>query len=224
MEDREFEFTKKFWAEEILRGNLIWPDGNVIRFAKRNFKPDRSCTVLDYGCGGGRNSIALAMEGFSCIAMDYNAEALEVVRRKMSERGITNIRLIQNEGFEVPVEEGSVDAIVASGSLFYNRASDIEKILSNMRKCLKDQGLMWADWRSKSDSLFRKGEYLEEGLYKLQNGTKREGCCYFFGEAEEIEEMYRHAGLKVKSLDSYEYTENNGNIRCSYFHVVAQRD
>ena len=76
----DFEQTRKFWGEEILRGNLVWPDERVIRFVKKNFKVP--AVLLDFGCGAGRNAIALAQEGFEIVAMDYTQEAVQAVKRK----------------------------------------------------------------------------------------------------------------------------------------------
>lgn len=78
-----FEKTREFWGKEIVRGNLIYPNVNVIRFVKRNMVP--GSTILDFGCGAGRNTIALSMEGYKCIAMDYTDEALEKTKQKMLE-------------------------------------------------------------------------------------------------------------------------------------------
>ncbi|HOM01296.1 MAG TPA: class I SAM-dependent methyltransferase [Acetivibrio sp.] len=216
----EFENTKKFWGAEIARANLIWPDENVLRFVKRNYKP--GSIILDYGCGAGRNAIALSKEGYSCIAMDYTKEALDLVRHKSMEENLS-IRIVKNTGFEVPLEENSVDGIIAVGSLFYNRKSDNVKILANLAKVLKPGGKIWANWRTKRDHLFVRGIDMGEGLYKLETGTGREGCCYFFADEKDIIEMYEMSELSIEMLDDYEYTENNRTILNSYYHVVAKK-
>lgn len=79
--------TKKFWDKEITNANLIWPNEHVIRFVKRNFR-DRNSVILDFGCGTGRNAIALAMEGYNMIAMDYSEEAIELARKKSLEKSL----------------------------------------------------------------------------------------------------------------------------------------
>ena len=74
--------AKKFWGKEIKRANLLWPNEYAIRFVKRNFH-DKSSVILDFGCGAGRNAIALAMEGYKMIAMDYSQEAIDLARKKV---------------------------------------------------------------------------------------------------------------------------------------------
>ena len=216
----KFEKTREFWGKEIVRGNLIYPNVNVIRFVKRNMVS--GATILDFGCGAGRNSIALSKEGYKCIAMDYTEEALSLTRQKVAETSL-EIDIVQNVGLEVPLVENCVDGIIADGSLFYNKKSDVITLLKNLRKCLKQGGKIWADWRTKSDSLYKCGISLGEGLYQLASGTKREGACYFFVDEQDIVEMYESAGFVLESVDSYEYTENDKNTKCSWFHVIAKK-
>lgn len=217
----EFENTRKFWGSEILRGNLIWPDEHVIRFVKRNCKP--GAVVLDYGCGLGRNAVALAKEGYHLIAMDYTEEAVSAVKQKSRKLHLP-IKEVKNIGLEIPLPELSVDVVVADGSLFYNKKKDNIEILSNLAKCLKNEGKIWANWRTKRDSLYKQGIEMGDGLMKLKHGTKREGCCYFFADEKDIADMYESAGFVIEAIDEFDYTENNRESKCSYFHVSAHKN
>ncbi|NLP13951.1 MAG: class I SAM-dependent methyltransferase [Clostridium sp.] len=216
----EFENTRRFWGNEVVRGNLIWPDENVIRFVKRNYKPGN--IILDFGCGTGRNAVALSKDGYNCIAMDYTEKAINFIKQKAKEENL-NISTVKNTGFEVPLQENSVDGIIADGSLFYNKKSDNVTILTNLAKVLKPDGKFWANWRTKRDFLFAQGMDMGEGLYKLETGTKREGCCYFFADEKDVIEMYEMSKLSIETLDDYEYTDNNRTIMNSYYHVVAKK-
>lgn len=215
-----FEKTREFWGQEIIRGNLVWPNTNVIRFVKRHVAPGG--TILDFGCGGGRNTVALSMEGYQCIAMDYTRQAVETVRKKVEAAGY-DVSIIQNRNLEVPLPEKSVDAIVADGSLFYNDKEDTEILLANLRSCLKEDGKLWADFRSERDSLFGLGEQIGDGLYRLRENTGREGCSCLFVDRDSLLKMYQRAGFHVLSIDTFEYTENDGETLCSWYHVIAKR-
>lgn len=216
--NEDFEQTRKFWSEEILRGNLVWPDEQVIRFVKKNFKIP--AVLLDFGCGAGRNAVALAHEGFEIVAMDYTEEAVRAVGQRAASENL-KIKAIKNEGLDIPFDSQSVDGIIADGSLFYNNKKDNIIILENLGKVLKPAGKIWADWRTERDSLIEKGVRLENGLYKLGDGSGRNGCCYFFCNEQEVREIYNRAGLKVESVELFEITENNMTARHSWYHVVA---
>lgn len=216
-----FEETRAFWGQEILRGALKWPNTEIIRFVKHHVSSGG--TVLDFGCGAGRNTIALAVEGYACIAMDYTKEAVELVRQK-AERQSLNITVVQNEGLKVPLPPESVDAVVADGSLFYNKKEEIGELLSGLQACMRKGGLIWASFRSKKDSLYGCGEQIGEGLYRMGAGTGRSGCAYFFADKTQLMEIYRNAGFSKILADKFEYTENGGAKRNSWYHITAKKE
>lgn len=84
--------------------------------------------VLDFGCGAGRNAIALANEGYQVVAMDYNQNLLDIVEGKMNESAKLGIECIKNEGTSVPCEKNSFDRIVANSS-FFDSVDTVREIL-----------------------------------------------------------------------------------------------
>lgn len=219
----EFAATRDFWADAVTRVNLMWPDTHIIRFVKRNFREPDNTTILDFGAGGGRNSIALLREGYRVIAMDYTDKALDLISSKIPHDLKDRITLIQNDDSGVAHLQEQVDAAIASGSMFYNDHAYTTKLLEGIKDALRPNGLFWADWRTKDDSLCANGIRIDNGLYKLGDGTKREGCLYLFVDKADITRLYQAAGLKIVSIDTYDYTENNGHSRCSYLHVTASK-
>lgn len=213
--------TKEFWDKEIINVNLIWPNEHIIRFVKRNFH-DRNSVILDFGCGAGRNAIALAMEGYNIIAMDHSEEAVELAREKSLER-LLDIEFLVNKNTDIPLKTASVNAIVANGSLFYNDWNTTIKLLSNLHDVLSENGLMWADWRTKEDSLYAMGEETEKDFFKMNEESGRKGCYYHFFDEQQLRELYTKAGFQNVSIDRYMYTENDGSKRNAWWHVVAQK-
>lgn len=213
--------TKEFWDKEIINANLIWPNEHIIRFVKRNFH-DRNSVILDFGCGAGRNAIALAMEGYNIIAMDHSEEAVELAREKSLER-LLDIEFLVNKNTDIPLKTASVNAIVANGSLFYNDWNTTIKLLSNLHDVLSENGLMWADWRTKEDSLYAMGEETEKDFFKMNEESGRKRCYYHFFDEQQLRELYTKAGFQNVSIDRYMYTENDGSKRNAWWHVVAQK-
>ena len=160
----------------------------------------------------------MASEGYKIIAMDYTEEAIAIINEK---KGTLPIQSIKNVGLEVPVAPESIDAVIANGSLFYNNIEDTIVILRNIKNSLKKGGKLWANWRSTNDSLYGQGELLDNGLYKLGNNSKREGCNYLFCNKETLQDMYYQSGFEIESIDKYSYTENNGKKLCEWHFVVA---
>lgn len=219
IKENMFNDTKAFWEEEIVRGNLRWPTDSVIRFVKRYYQEPSKTRILDFGCGGGRNTIALAMDGYHMVAMDYTSSAMDLVKEKNTDNYA--IELVQNQGIDISLMPESVDGIIADGSMFYNDENDTIELMKNLLKTLKSGGRFWADWRSVEDSLYHMGQKLGQGLVLLNKESKRENCYYFFCDKATLKQMYEEAGFVVEQMEDYRYTMNNGTRLCAYYHVVA---
>jgi tellurite methyltransferase len=77
--------------------------------AARKLAPGKA---LDLACGTGRNALWLAEQGWSVIAVDGSPIAIEMLRRRASERGlIMNMRVADLEKHEYPIEPSSWNLI-----------------------------------------------------------------------------------------------------------------
>ena len=204
--------------------NLLIPNDKVIIFIKRNFSDKSDIVVLDFGCGGGRNTVALLNEGYSVVAMDYTESAVQMTKEKCEKIKATEVKVIQNKGLDIPLDDCSIDAVVADGSLFCVSKEEIVKNISALKRVMKYDGLIWADFRTKKDSLFGKGEEISTNFFRLESGTGREGCSYYFTDEEDLRDIFSLAGLEIISLDDYSYSENNREIINSWYHVVAKKN
>jgi SAM-dependent methyltransferase len=64
-------------------------------------------TAVDWGCGTGRLSFALAEHFARVVSVDLASSMLDVTRRRAAERGITNLELVRVEAF-VPCDAALV--------------------------------------------------------------------------------------------------------------------
>jgi ubiquinone/menaquinone biosynthesis C-methylase UbiE len=63
--------------------------------------------VLDVGTGAGHTAYALAKRAAKVVAVDITPEMLKVVEREASERGLTNIDIVQAPAENLPFEDGA---------------------------------------------------------------------------------------------------------------------
>ena len=156
------------------------------------------------------------------IAMDYSEEAIELARKKSLEKSL-DIEFFVNKHIDIPLKTASVNAIVANGSLFCNDWNTTVELVSNLHDVLSENGLMWADWRAKEDSLYAMGEEKEKDFFEMNEESGRKGCYYHFFDEQQLRELYAKAGFKDVSIDGYMYTENDGSKRNAWWHVVARK-
>ncbi|HKW96230.1 MAG TPA: class I SAM-dependent methyltransferase [Bryobacteraceae bacterium] len=87
------------------------PTPLVIETAKK-LTPGKA---LDLACGAGRNALWLAEHGWSVTAVDGAQAAIEIVRRRASERSVTvDARVANLENNEYQIEPSAWDLIVMS--------------------------------------------------------------------------------------------------------------
>lgn len=71
-------------------------------------------TVLDVGCGAGRETIFLAQCGFRAIGVDSSREALKIARRR-SDAAVIAVDWRLGDVLDLPVDDASVDFVTDRG-------------------------------------------------------------------------------------------------------------
>lgn len=228
MDNREKIITKNSWAHNIKKYDLFWPDENIIRFLNKSYdKLDRDkIKVLDLGCGSGRNSIAIASEGFNTYSIDYNKECIDITKEKATNLGL-NLELSQNEGNEIPFNDNYFDCVIAWGSLFYNDSNGRIELLNEINRVLKKEGTFLANWRTTEDYFYKKGEEIEKNTFFLDESCKKFGLqdiLYYFAEQNDLKKLYNKTGFHIYNFDKKDFYTNNLEVKNSHWHVWARKN
>jgi len=107
----------------------------VIQISKARLCP--RYTVYDIGCGSGSISIeaAIQVESGRVIAIDYDANAIELTKKNIEKFGLTNISVIFGNAKEKISELDLADAIFVGGT-----GGDTEEIVNLCQDKLKSGG------------------------------------------------------------------------------------
>ena len=107
----------------------------VIQISKARLCP--GYTVYDIGCGSGSISIeaAIQVESGKVIAIDYDANAIELTKKNIEKFGLTNISVIFGNAKEKIPELDLADAIFVGGT-----GGDTEEIVNLCQDKLKSGG------------------------------------------------------------------------------------
>src|SRR5512138_540759 len=69
-------------------------------------------TVLDYGCGTGKNTVLLARRGASVKAMDVSFDLIQIARRRLAANRVTSgVDLVVGSAYDLPFADDSVDVV-----------------------------------------------------------------------------------------------------------------
>jgi SAM-dependent methyltransferase len=140
---------------------------------KGRFNTDMS--ILDAGCGGGRNIIYFLRNGYEVYGVDKNAGAVAQVRRLAS--GLNPAIPAENfqvsDVAEMPFSGASFDAVISSAVLhFATDEQHFDRMLDEMWRVLKPGGLFFARLAS-SIGIEELVKSVGSGRYLLPDGTER---------------------------------------------------
>jgi tellurite methyltransferase len=135
-----------------------------------------SCeTILDAGCGGGRNLIYFLRNGFKVHGIDPNPEAINQVIGLSGELSPNN----QTYNFKVayaeaiPFEDSSFDLVISSAVLhFANNHAHFDAMLRDMWRVLKPGGYFFARLAS-NIGIENLVKPLADSRYLLPDGSVR---------------------------------------------------
>ncbi len=135
----------------------------------------REMSILDAGCGGGRNLIYFLRNEFNVFAVDQNAEAVEQVKH-LSKILAPNL---PTENFQVssvekmPFPDAHFDWVISSAVLhFAENERQFNKMLTEMWRVLKPQSIFFARLAS-SIGIEHLIVPTENGRYELPDGSER---------------------------------------------------
>ncbi len=94
--------------------------------------------VMDFGCGPGFYTMALAKKARMVLAVDLSPQMLKKAQMKAEKSGVTNIRFIRSDGKSLQVEDGSVDIIFLV--TVFHEVGDKGVVLREFSRALKPYG------------------------------------------------------------------------------------
>ncbi|WP_415719417.1 class I SAM-dependent methyltransferase [Maridesulfovibrio sp.] len=178
------------------------------------FRENGVSSVLETGCGQGRDTLFFAEEGFKVTALDYSAKALDKITARAVSASLTPY--VDPRCFDIrtplPFESESFDACY-SHMLFCMELTmaEISCALSELHRVLKPGGLVVYSVRSIFDRHYRAGEHLGENLYEIGKFA-----VHFFSE-ENLRGLA--SGFKIKSIKRVE----EGALPRDLFCIVMEK-
>lgn len=135
----------------------------------------RGMTILDAGCGSGRNIVYLLKSGFEVFGVDESSSALAQTRRL-----VTNLAPhlpagnFRDESVEkMSFDDASFDVVLSSAVLHFARDEDQwQQMLTEMWRVLKPGGIFFARLAS-SIGIEDKIELVQARRYLLRDGSER---------------------------------------------------
>lgn len=152
----------------------------------RHIQSDAPFTILDLGCGPGRDLRTFAQQGHVAIGLD-GAEAFVAMARKFS-----GCEVWQQDFLQLQLPPGHFDGIFANASLFHVPSRHLPRVLDELHAALKAGGVLFSsNPRGANEEGWNRGRY---GVYHDLEGWRRYLSAAGFSE---LQHYYRPAGLPL---------------------------
>ena len=132
-------------------------------------------SLLDAGCGSGRNLVYFLRHGYEVFGVDESPQAVEQVRLLARELApeVPPERFQVSDLAEIPFPADRFDAVVCSAVLHFSRdEGHFDRMLGEMWRVLKPGGLFFARLAS-TIGVERLVQPLQGRWYALPDGTER---------------------------------------------------
>lgn len=163
-------------------------------FARRAwaFLEDKHCsTLLDLGCGDGKDAIFFHIKGLRVTAIDFSQTGLSKLKAKIPE-----IQTIQQDIQNIGFSNNSFDVIYAHLSLQYFDDATTASILRKLHGILVRGGFIFIKCKSVEDPLYGQGEKIDEHIYYLKH------VRHFFSKEYMAEKLKDFTIISIKKTAS----------------------
>jgi SAM-dependent methyltransferase len=150
----------------------------------RHIEREGPCTVLDLGCGPGRDLIAFTQLGHTAIGLDAAPEFCALARKHSS------CEVLHQDFVDLSLPAGRFDGIFANASLFHVPTRVLDSVLGRLRDALVPGGVLFCSNPRGDDNEGWHGD--RYGAYHSHaRWTPRVEACGFV----ELEHYYRPPGV-----------------------------
>lgn len=151
-------------------------------------------TLLDIGCGSGKNSIFFAKQGFSVKGTDFSNSALKLAKKNAKERN-SAVKFKLADVIEDDFKE-QFDVVLDCGCLHHIRKKYWRKYLKNILVSIKQGGYFYL--HGFGDNSHKLGFAPKNRNWHIKKGH----YTHFFSDKEIKELFYPH----FKIIKKYEFT------------------
>lgn len=141
----------------------------------------KKAKVLDAGCGPGRDVQYFKDYGLDVTGIDASGEMI-----KEAKKNVKGAKFKKMDMAKTKFKDKTFDGIWASGSIIHEEKCDVQKILEELKRILKDKGVLYIS--------VKEGQGSEVKREEVYNNEPRP---FFYYTVPEIEETIMQAGFQI---------------------------
>jgi len=173
-------------------------------------KLKKRAKVLDLCCGKGADSIFFHNKEMNVTALDYSSEAIKQFNDIQKRYEIFLTSMVMDISEEFPYENESFDFVYSRLGLHYFTDKVTRKVISEIKRVLKSEGLLMFQVKSINDKEYGKGKEIEKDMFD-EDGYIR----HFFSKeyAESLLEGFNIIMMEERAIPN----------KSTYLEVIAEK-
>ncbi|MCR5719652.1 MAG: class I SAM-dependent methyltransferase [Lachnospiraceae bacterium] len=132
-------------------------------------------SILDAGCGSGRDSLAFKDVGYKVAAFDASEEICKSASERLGFK-------VDCKRFEDLEGENMYDGIWASASLLHVKEADLKDVMSRLKRLLKAGGILYASFKEGNSERIKDGRFFHDMT------------------EEKCKELFKNVGIEIQEI------------------------
>ncbi len=125
-------------AEDFWRGTRGHDVSQNVEALLQYLSGEPPYTILDFGCGPGRDLKAFADLGHVAVGLEGSARFAEMAR------GYSGCEVLQQDFLKLDLPAGRFDGVFANAALFHVPSQELPRVLRELRATLKPRGVLFS--------------------------------------------------------------------------------
>ena len=151
-------------------GKALWKEATetfLLEVMDQLVPNEQKISVLDVGCGDGRNSFIWLVQKHEIFCMDVAQSALGAIRTKCLERGISPPVLLHENLLETQLPSDRFDVVQSFDVI--EHISDASAAIAKLCSLACPGGYIVFNYLTKNDCSYGEGEKVDEGTFIYKN-------------------------------------------------------
>lgn len=175
--------------------------------------------ILDLGGGEGKDSIFFAKNGYEVFCLDFSKNAINSCKNNIAQNKLKNLVHPILYDITKPLRFGdkTFDAVFAHLSLHYFDDETTTKIFDEIRRVLKNGGLLFLKVKSTKDPLYGKGKKIGKDMYELGH------IRHFFSKEYLLDKTKKFRILYLQHKREKAYTKRGFSKESAFWEFIGKK-
>lgn len=210
------------WEDYGKRVSAIYPSEALIRFYMKNLSNIYNPSVLELGCGGGRNTRFLSENTNNLIAIDGSHSCIAKTEMLIKKHEL-KADLIFSDIRSFEYELNKFDAVIDVSTLQHITYNELRVLIPKIYSSLKKDGYFFSIFKNTDDYVYSHGLKIDSNTRKYNDKFDKisNPCILTFLSQDEIQNLFLNFNFLELNTDRWTY--DSGNRLNSHWIISAQK-